>query len=208
MGPTSWQKDQAFETKSLGNFSATLTWSKDQRLGAKKDKLPCGSTGTSSGNCQETETCMIRPCHTLRQPLQNHPSWHLGGLGEDVVGRGNAGWTTSKSGQAFPCQNCLQLPPAEKKKKKWTRIFAELSRTSPRRPNRSRDWTELNYYHTFDVNPVTLYMVLNRSCTKLILTGSVQFPRRYSTHAEVIQFSISKLYSQGDMLPFRGRPIR
>ena len=51
----------------------------DQRLGAEQDKLPCGSTGISSGNCQETETCMVRACHTPRQPLQNHPLGHLGG---------------------------------------------------------------------------------------------------------------------------------
>ena len=31
-----------------------------------------------------------------------------------VVGRGNAGWTTSKSGHLCPCQNCSQGPPAEK----------------------------------------------------------------------------------------------
>ena len=47
-----------------------------QRLGAEQDQLPCGSTGTSSGNCQETETCMVRACNTPRQPLQNHPSGH------------------------------------------------------------------------------------------------------------------------------------
>ena len=51
----------------------------DQRLGVGHDQLPCGSTGTSSGNCQETETCMVRVCHMARQPVQNHPSGHLGG---------------------------------------------------------------------------------------------------------------------------------
>ena len=28
---------------------------------------------------QEMETCMVRACHTLRQPLHTHPSGHLGG---------------------------------------------------------------------------------------------------------------------------------
>ena len=51
----------------------------DQRLGAELDQLPCGSTGTSSGNCSETETCLARACHTPREPPQNHPSGHLGG---------------------------------------------------------------------------------------------------------------------------------
>ena len=42
-------------------------------------QLPCGSTGTYSGNRQDKETCMARACHTSRQPLQNHPSGYLGG---------------------------------------------------------------------------------------------------------------------------------
>ena len=33
---------------------------------------------SSSGNCQETETCTVLACHTPRQLLQNHPSGHLG----------------------------------------------------------------------------------------------------------------------------------
>ena len=36
--------------------SASPTWSNNQRLGAEQDRIPCGSTGTSSGNGQETET--------------------------------------------------------------------------------------------------------------------------------------------------------
>ena len=35
-------------------------------------------------------------------------------VGKTVVGRGNAGWTTSKSGHSCPCHNCSQGPPAEK----------------------------------------------------------------------------------------------
>ena len=50
----------------------------------------CGSTDTSSGNCQETETCMVQVCHTPRQPLQNHPSRHLGG------------WATTWSAEEMP----------------------------------------------------------------------------------------------------------
>ena len=49
-----------------------------QRLAVEQYELSFGFTGTSSGNCQETETCIIRACHTPRQPLQNHPSGHLG----------------------------------------------------------------------------------------------------------------------------------
>ena len=35
-------------------------------------------------------------------------------VGDAVVGRGNAGWTTPKSGHNGPCQNRSQGPPAEK----------------------------------------------------------------------------------------------
>ena len=70
---------QAFETKHLRKlFSYLLLGAHDQRLGAEQDQLPCRSTGTSPGNCQEMETCMVQACHTPQQPLQNHPSGHLG----------------------------------------------------------------------------------------------------------------------------------
>ena len=51
----------------------------DQRLGAEQDQLPRGSTGTSSGNCQETETCIVRACYMPQQPLQNNLSRYFGG---------------------------------------------------------------------------------------------------------------------------------
>ena len=35
-------------------------------------------------------------------------------MGDAVAGRGNAGWTTTKSGHPCPGQNCSQGPPAEK----------------------------------------------------------------------------------------------
>ena len=35
-------------------------------------------------------------------------------VGDAVVSRGNAGWTTSKNGHPCPCQNCSRGPPAEK----------------------------------------------------------------------------------------------
>ena len=66
--------------------SPHLLGAQDKRLGAEQNQLPCGSTGTSSGNCQETDTRMVRACHKPRQPLQNHPSGHLGG------------WATQRNG--------------------------------------------------------------------------------------------------------------
>ena len=41
-----------------------LLGAQDQRLGAKHNQLPCRPTGTCSINCQETETCIGRACHT------------------------------------------------------------------------------------------------------------------------------------------------
>ena len=51
----------------------------DQQLGAEQDQPPLGSAGTSSGNCQETETGVTQAYHTPRQPVQNHHPRHLAG---------------------------------------------------------------------------------------------------------------------------------
>ena len=74
---------QAYKFSKLSaeeTSSHLLLGAQDQRLHAEQDQLPLGSTGTSSGSCQETETCTVRACHTPRQPLQNHPSGHFIGL--------------------------------------------------------------------------------------------------------------------------------
>ena len=52
-----------------------------------------------------------------------------------VVGRGSAGWTTSKNGQLSPCQNCSQWPPAEKTGRES--LLNRLSCPSP--PSSSND---------------------------------------------------------------------
>ena len=44
-------------------------------MGAEQVQLLYGPTGTSSSNCQETETCTVRTHHTPEQPLQTSPSW-------------------------------------------------------------------------------------------------------------------------------------
>ena len=80
-------------------------------LGAEQDQLPCGSTGTSSGNCQETETCMVRACRTHSTTASPKPSfratWRVGNA---VVGRGDAGRISSNSTDPSPCQSCSQGP--------------------------------------------------------------------------------------------------
>ena len=77
----SQEKDSGYRNLAHEETSPYLQLgAQDQRLGVEQDRLPCGSAGTSSGNCQETETCMVRACHMPQQHLQNHPSGHLGGL--------------------------------------------------------------------------------------------------------------------------------
>ena len=82
---------QAFETKHLRSTSLHLLPEvQDQQLGMEQDQLPCGASGTFSGNCQKAEIDMVRACHTSRHPLHNHSSGHLGGwvmlwLAEEIL---------------------------------------------------------------------------------------------------------------------------
>ena len=60
------KKDPGFRNQKLEKtFRHLLLGAQDQRLGAEQDQLPCGSTETSSGNCQETKTCMVQACFSL-----------------------------------------------------------------------------------------------------------------------------------------------
>ena len=75
-----WKKDPGFRKQVHEKTSPhLLLGSQDQQLGEEHNQLPCGSRGTSSGNCQETETCVVWASHMPRQPLQNHSSGHHGG---------------------------------------------------------------------------------------------------------------------------------
>ena len=91
----------------------------------EQDQLPCGST----------ETLLSTRYHNL---IQTIPQGTLK-VGDAMFGRGNAGWTTSKSGHPCPRQNYSQWPSAEKDR---NRISAESFLVFLRLPNRSRDWTE------------------------------------------------------------------
>ena len=68
-------------------------------------------------------------------------------VGDAMVGRVNAGWTTSKSGHPCPCQNCLKSLPAEKV---WRRSLLNRPSCPPPHPLRpttqsvkEMNWTEL-----------------------------------------------------------------
>ena len=63
----------------MAHFRPRACWSRRATIGYGADQPRCWSTGTSSGNCQETETHVVRACHTPRQPLQNHSSRRLRG---------------------------------------------------------------------------------------------------------------------------------
>ena len=59
----------------------------------------------ASSSCQPVMAATAFPKPFIRAP------WRAGDL---MVSRGNAGWTTPKSGHPCPCQNCCQGPPTEK----------------------------------------------------------------------------------------------
>ena len=92
--------------------------------------------------------------------------WRVGNV---VVGRGNAGWTTSKSGHPCVFQNRSQGTSC---RKDWKRISAEWSLVSPWWPNRSRDWTD----YSSCGNSVALGMV---SCGLLPPTSKDFSPCKY-----------------------------
>ena len=70
-------------------------------------------------------------------------------VGDTVVSRENARWTTSKSGHPCPCQNCPQWPPAEK-----TGRESLLNRLSCPLKDTIGQGTELNY-------TVAFYLLVN-----------------------------------------------
>ena len=120
-----------------------LLGAQDQRLGAQHYQLPCGSTGTSCSKCQETETCMSLACDMSHATTASpKPSFRVPWrVGDAVVGRGHARWTTSKSGHRCPCHNCTHGRSAED--------LCWIVPHVPRRPNRSRDWTDYFSYCSF-----------------------------------------------------------
>ena len=77
-------------------------------------------------------------------------------LGDAVVGRGNAGWTSLKGGHPCPCQLFIMASC----KKDWKRISAESSTMSPRQPGRSGDWTVVNKHRLYEyhLNFITVWI--------------------------------------------------
>ena len=61
----------------------------------------------SSGNDQETETCMVWVYHTRRQPFKNYPSGHIGGWGHHIWQK-KCWMDNAKEQTSLPHWNCSQ----------------------------------------------------------------------------------------------------
>ena len=143
MDPACWlrKKDPGLRNQiPEENSLHLLLGAQDQRLGAEQDQIPCGSTGTSSGTVEKRKLAWFGNV-THHDSLSFGASWRVVGA---VVGRGSAGWTTSKSGRPCPCQNRSQGPPAEKAGREYLLNRFSCPPLLPRRHNRSSAWTELN----------------------------------------------------------------
>ena len=116
MDPACWLKKGSRLSKqsARGNFSVSPTWSTRPTTG-------CEARSTSlwvhrnlfwqlsrDGNLHGSG--MLHAATASPKPSFSAP-WRVG---DAVVGRENAGWTTSKSGLACPCQNCSRGLPAER----------------------------------------------------------------------------------------------
>ena len=116
---------------------------------------------------RQTKTCMIREFRMPRQPLQKPSFGAPWKVGDAVVGRGNARWTTLKSGHICPCQNCSQRPPAEK-----TGRLSLLNRPSCPPDDPIGQGTELNWpdylVHTECVFLAELYLTHPWHCRATI----------------------------------------
>ena len=152
MDPVWWLKKKTsrpLKPSAWGNFSASPTWSTRPTTG-------CGTRSTSLWVCRNhfwqlsrdgnlhgsgmSRTMAISPKPSFRAP------WRVN---KAMVGRGNAGGTTSNSGHPFLCQNCSQWPVAEKTGR----------RSLPNRFScRSRDKTEL--YHVVDSTLCSYFILL------------------------------------------------
>ena len=109
-----WQKDPVFPDYNPEKTSKHLLLGaqENQRLVAGQDQDACGHAGFSRhGNCSETEIGMIPAYHASRQLFQTILRSTLWRMGNEAVGRENAGQTITKSGRPCPL-----WPTAEEKK--------------------------------------------------------------------------------------------
>ena len=116
----------AYSEKSIQMFETQMPEETSPHLLlGTQDQLPCRSTGTwrlsRGGNPRGWGTYRVTTASSPK-PSFSAP-WRVG---DAVVGRGSAGWKTSKSGHPCPCQNCTQRSYAHTHKKR-KRISTESS---------------------------------------------------------------------------------
>ena len=96
-----------------------LLGAQDQRLGAERDRLPCGPTGTSSGNFKKTKTRMVPIYQAYGHDLSK--TILLGSLeGGRLRGRQRKCWINVKEWTALHMTELLTMAFRKKKKKKKT----------------------------------------------------------------------------------------
>ena len=122
----------AYSEKSIQMFETQMPEETSPHLLlGTQDQLPCRSTGTwrlsRGGNPRGWGTYRVTTASSPK-PSFSAP-WRVG---DAVVGRGSAGWTTSKSGHPCPCRIFSRWLPAEKD---WKRISDKSSVMSPPSPS-------------------------------------------------------------------------
>ena len=153
-------------------FPNLLLGAQDQRLGAEQDQLPYGSTGTSSGNCLEMEARMVQVYPTSWcLTVSPEPSFRAScSVDNAVVGRGNAGWTTSKSGHPYPYRNCSHKTLLQKRLEEdlcWI-----ISHVHPMiHLVKGLNWTVFGSFGEGSLYALLSMSVVTISTSKLILNG-------------------------------------
>ena len=72
-----WKKDPGFWDQVPEKPLQLLLGAKDQQQDAQQDQIPCRPRGISSGNCHNTETCMVQACHMQGHPILRWKTWRV-----------------------------------------------------------------------------------------------------------------------------------
>ena len=121
----------------------------------------------------------------LWQPLQNHPSGDIGqNHPSGNIGEWAMPWLAEEmlDGQHQRVDIAAHTRTTHNGllQRDWKRSSAELVLTSPRRPNRSRDWTELNWTNYLSIRH--LFLVPIHSTSILVVCMSVRHAFFASIH--------------------------
>ena len=144
-----WKKGSRLSKPSIrGNFSISPTWSTRPMTGyaARSTSLWVGrnffwqlSRDRNMHGSGMSHATTASPKPSFRAP------WRLS---DAVAGRGNAGWTISKSGRACPCQNCSQGHPAKETGRGSLLNHPSCSPDDPTGQGTELNWTEF-YFGTW-----------------------------------------------------------